>query len=80
MGPLGGILGHLRGFLGHLRPSWRRLRGVLRRFEASSRPPGGVPQHVSSGGGFLGVLIESFRGPQVQILGLLEESSNKKGV
>ena len=46
-GPLEASLGPLRGLLGHLNPSWRRLSEVLRRFEASSRPPGGGPIDMS---------------------------------
>ena len=45
LGALGGLLS-LRGLLGHLNPSWRRLSEVLRRFEASSRPPGVGPNRV----------------------------------
>ena len=56
-GPLEASLGPLRGLLGHLNPSWRRLSEVLRRFEASSMPPGGRGfLHVYGGDGSGGVL------------------------
>ena len=45
--PLGASEGHLGGVL-------KNLRGVWRRFEASSRPPGGASEREGNDGGDFG--------------------------
>ena len=49
---LGASEGHLGGVL-------RRLRGVLSRFESSSRPPGGGPSGIARAAAVLGGSLES---------------------